>query len=68
MKTKYILPLILVIAAACGGSNEDNKDLEAKKAALEKARMELQEAKATIAKLEKEISEVDPEFARQNSK
>ncbi len=68
MKTNYIFPLFVVIAAACGSSNGDDKDLEAKKTALEKARTELQEVKATIANLEKEISELDPEFARQNSK
>lgn len=56
-----------MIAAACGGS-EGDKNLEAKKAELDKARAELQKVKGTITELEKEISALDPEFARQNTK
>ncbi|MEZ4946239.1 MAG: efflux RND transporter periplasmic adaptor subunit [Cyclobacteriaceae bacterium] len=67
MKTQYLFPIILLIAAACGGS-EGDKNLEAKKAELDKARAELQKVKGTITELEKEISALDPEFARQNTK
>ncbi|HCM78043.1 MAG TPA: efflux RND transporter periplasmic adaptor subunit [Cytophagales bacterium] len=67
MKTKYIYPAILLVAAACGGS-EGDKNLEAKKAELDKARTQLQEVKGKITELEKEISLLDPEFARQNTK
>ncbi|MGB4972457.1 MAG: efflux RND transporter periplasmic adaptor subunit [Cyclobacteriaceae bacterium] len=67
MKTQYLFPIILLIVAACGGS-EGDKNLEAKKAELDKARAQLQEVKGTITELEKEISELDPEFARQNTK
>lgn len=56
-----------MIVAACGGSDGD-KNLEAKKEELNKARAELQEVKGTITRLEKEISELDPEFAKQNTK
>ncbi|MEP2667557.1 MAG: efflux RND transporter periplasmic adaptor subunit [Cyclobacteriaceae bacterium] len=67
MKTQYLFPIILLIVAACGGSDGD-KNLEAKKEELNKARAQLQEVKGTITQLEKEISELDPEFARQNTK
>jgi RND family efflux transporter MFP subunit len=67
MKTQYLFPIILLIAAACGGS-EGDKNLETKKAELDKARAELQKVKGTITELEKEISALDPEFARQNTK
>lgn len=67
MKTQYILPIILLIVAACGGS-EGDKNLEAKKTELDKARAQLQAVRGKIIQLEKEISELDPEFARQNTK
>lgn len=67
MKTQYILPIILLIVAACGGS-EGDKNLEAKKTELDKARAQLQTVRGKIIQLEKEISELDPEFARQNTK
>jgi len=67
MKTQYLFPIILLIVAACGGSDGD-KNLEAKKEELNKARAQLQEVKGTITQLEKEISELDTEFARQNTK
>lgn len=67
MKTQYLLPIILLIVAACGGS-EGDKNLEAKKAELDKARAQLQTVRGTIIQLEKEISKLDPEFARQNTK
>ncbi len=67
MKTAYLYPIIILIAAACGESKE-NKSLEAKKADLEKAREQFQELKMKIVNLETEISELDPEFARQNNK
>lgn len=67
MKTQYLFPIILLIVAACGGSDGD-KNLEAKKEELNKARAQLQEVKGTITQLEKEISELDPEFAGQNTK
>ncbi|MEQ9413800.1 MAG: efflux RND transporter periplasmic adaptor subunit, partial [Cyclobacteriaceae bacterium] len=67
MKTQYLFPIILLIVAACGGS-EGDKNLEAKKAELDKARAQLQEVKGKITELEKEISELDPEFARQITK
>jgi len=67
MKTKYLFPIIILIAAACGESNE-NKSLEAKKTELEKARKEFQDLKMKIVGLETELSAMDPEFARQNNK
>lgn len=67
MKTKYIFPIVILVAAACGESQE-NKSLEAKKADLEKARKELQDLKLKIVNLETELSELDPEFAKQNNK
>ncbi len=68
MKTRYILPIIILIAAACGDSKDANKVLEEKMAQLEKSRAELQAIKTSITNLEKEISELDPEFAKQYSK
>lgn len=56
-----------MIVAACGGS-EGDKNLEAKKTELDKARAQLQTVRGKIIQLEKEISELDPEFARQNTK
>lgn len=56
-----------MIVAACGGS-EGDKNLEAKKTELDKARAQLQAVRGKIIQLEKEISELDPEFARQNTK
>jgi len=67
MKTKYLFPIIILTAAACGESNE-NKSLEAKKTELEKARKEFQDLKMKIVGLETELSAMDPEFARQNNK
>ncbi|MGE0590748.1 MAG: efflux RND transporter periplasmic adaptor subunit [Cyclobacteriaceae bacterium] len=68
MKTKYILlPIIFFIAAACGEEKE-NKSLAQKKEELDKARAEFQELKMKIVNLENELSEIDPEFARENNK
>ncbi|HNP96837.1 MAG TPA: efflux RND transporter periplasmic adaptor subunit [Cyclobacteriaceae bacterium] len=67
MKTKYIFPIILLIAAACGESKEE-KSVEKKKAELDKARADFQELKMKIVNLENELSEIDPEFAKENNK
>ncbi|MCB0489768.1 MAG: efflux RND transporter periplasmic adaptor subunit [Cyclobacteriaceae bacterium] len=68
MKTKYILlPIIFFIAAACGEEKE-NKSLAQKKEELDKARADFQELKMKIVNLENELSEIDPEFARENNK
>lgn len=67
MKTNYLFPIIILVAAACGESQE-NKSVEAKKTELEKARKEFQDLKLKIVSLEAELSQLDPEFARQNNK
>ena len=68
MKTIYLIPVLFLIAAACDNEQKGDKNVQAKKEKLDKARTELQNLKLTIASLEKEISELDPEFARENSK
>lgn len=66
MKNTYLYIAVLLFVAACGSTGE-NADLETKKKELAAAQSEFIALKEKIDKLEKEISEADPEFARQNS-
>lgn len=65
MKNKYLLIVIVAVATACG---QGGSDVAAKKKELEAARAEYQTLKEKIDKLEKEVTELDPEFAAQNNK
>lgn len=66
MKNNYLIILFLAGAAACS-SPADNAEVEAKKKSLEEARKEFATIKDKIDQLEKELAEIDPEFARQNN-
>ncbi len=60
----YILLIIAAIAiVACQSGNE----VDAKKKALDEAKIELLTVKEKIATLEKEINALDPEYAKENS-
>jgi membrane fusion protein, multidrug efflux system len=61
---KYMILSVVILLAACSGSNSD---LEKKKTELDKAQKEMAALKTKIAELEKEIGEADPAFAKQNS-
>ncbi len=63
MKNSIAFSVMLVTLYAC--SSSESNDLAGKKKKLEKARKELAVLHQKISELEKEISAVDPEFARQ---
>jgi len=60
----FILGVILISFSSC----EKKDPLEAKKEKLEAKKTELQKIKASIVELEKEISAIDPDFAKKNRK
>ncbi len=66
MKNKLYLVSFIALVAAC--SKPEVSNLEEKKKKLDQARQELVTLNETIASLEKEITALDPEFARQNNK
>jgi membrane fusion protein, multidrug efflux system len=66
MKNKLLILVLLGAVAAC--SQKDGNGLEAKRQELETAKKDFAALKEKIVALEKEISEKDPEFAKQNSK
>jgi membrane fusion protein, multidrug efflux system len=67
MKTNILYSILLsTLMVACNSSQSDG-DLDSKKEALEAARKDMATLKEKIAKLESEISNEDPDFAKQNS-
>jgi membrane fusion protein, multidrug efflux system len=65
MKKTYILVTLLAFLASC---NQGGSDLETKKKELDEARKEYQDLKEKIDAMEKELSELDPEFAKETDK
>ncbi|GIV36180.1 MAG: MexH family multidrug efflux RND transporter periplasmic adaptor subunit [Cyclobacteriaceae bacterium] len=63
MRKALYLVIIMLSSYAC--SKTESNDIAGKKRELEKARNELAELNKKIRALEKEISAVDPDFARQ---
>lgn len=68
MKNTYLIITFAALVAACSAPTDKAAELEAKKKQLEQAQVDLATIKSKIAQLEKEISEADPNFARQISK
>ncbi|MBX2945927.1 MAG: efflux RND transporter periplasmic adaptor subunit [Cyclobacteriaceae bacterium] len=68
MKNTYLIIAFAALVAACSAPTDKAAELEAKKKQLEQAQVELATIKNKIAQLEKEISDADPNFARQISK
>jgi membrane fusion protein, multidrug efflux system len=69
-KNIYLSIALMAIAVACSTSsgNHSDSDIEAKKKELEESQKEMASLMEKIASLEKEISEADPSYAKQNSK
>lgn len=63
MKNYILLMIAAITIVACQSGNE----VETKKKELDEAKLELLTVKEKIAILEKEISEIDPEYAKENS-
>lgn len=65
MKNTFTLLTLIAFLAACGNGASD---AETKKKELETAQKEYEEMRAKITKLEQELKEIDPEYAKETNK
>ncbi len=64
MKNTLFLAFSVLLLASCGGES----DVEVKKEKLETLKAEIQEREVAVRELEKEIAQMDPQFAKQMDK